>query len=928
MNYIGEITGVIERIFEATNKGLDIICDFYPQAREVAGTKKKFRVRQEGDTNPSACLNLFPGVGGIEKWYLTDFGHPYYAKGRDALDVFMYEKGIGEKCEAVRLLCERYGIASDRVVEAATGKTKWLPALEGQQEGDFNYMKKRFTKQELAFLAPNGLTEEMCGELDYVSVEYVERVVRVGSDLKRVQTYSDVNYPIFVRCTVWETKEGERCESFKIYQPKSKEFKFSYAGKRLPADFINGEAALRRAYEQRGKKPLECAVIVSGERDAMCVKAFGYHPIWFNSETSGRNPVAIRRLYRYVKVLFHVPDIDETGLEAGRKLALDVMSVMTVDLPMKMLKRQGDQGKPMKDLRDWTELHRGKDEFEGLLNGACQLEFWKQEKGKALPCHRALKRFLRVVGGFEKIVGTTDSPSRLVRVDSHQVVEEVTVEQIRSWLTDVCPGQLGLPQTVREMLNNPRQLTNSMLENLEPFEGNFCSTGNDFQIHAFADSAYKVTKEGVTLLPERERPHIWRKQVADFHFRLLEPFFRYQVTVSCDGHLDASMELLNTDCNALRVLVNSSRTAWKEEVNYANATAEQLREWHRRPPRLDAPELKKELQREQMQCFINKIYCIGELMHRHRSPSRARAVMAIDYMVGDSSSQANGRGGKSFVFNRLLPMAGKSVQMIHARSVNETNWRFLFGKVTEETDVVLLEDCAQSVDFSWFYPNITQDMQVEAKGVQAHTIPFDVSPKLVFTTNYLPSTDDPSTRDRFIMTPFCDFYHADGNGYKERWSIKDDCGMDVGVADYPEEQRNRDVNFLLQCEQFYLHCVSLTDVPFTAPEGNLRKRRVQQQCGDNLSMYLEEYFASDSHFDRDINYNEFYEYFVDMMPPKYCPSKTFVVKNAKAYCAANDIVAFPPEMITDKVRGTIKRNNNLYFHFRRKKREEIGGCVA
>jgi hypothetical protein len=65
-----------------------------------------------------------------------------------------------------------------------------------------------------------------------------------------------------------------------------------------------------------------------------------------------------------------------------------------------------------------------------------------------------------------------------------------------------------------------------------------------------------------------------------------------------------------------------------------------------------------------------------------------------------------------------------------------------------------------------------------------------------------------------------------------------------------------------------------------------------------------------------------------MMPPKYCPSKTFVVKNAKAYCAANDIVAFPPEMITDKVRGTIKRNNNLYFHFRRKKREEIGGCVA
>ena len=36
----------IENLYRATNEGLDIILHYYPQAREVVGTKNKFRVRR------------------------------------------------------------------------------------------------------------------------------------------------------------------------------------------------------------------------------------------------------------------------------------------------------------------------------------------------------------------------------------------------------------------------------------------------------------------------------------------------------------------------------------------------------------------------------------------------------------------------------------------------------------------------------------------------------------------------------------------------------------------------------------------------------------------------------------------------------------------------------------------------------------------
>lgn len=909
-------SNIIAAIFCSTNKGLDIMGRYFPLVYEYAGTKKKFRIRKN-DKNPSACLTLVQGKDGTEKWQLTDYGDPYYSTGRDGIDVFTHEERIASMKDAIQRLCQMYSI--NNVESTIQERTEWLPALEGQIEGEFRYAEKPFTQRELKFLAPNGLTAEMCKDLGYHSAEYIERVVNTKNGLMRVQNYSDESHPIFVKVSSYLEEGGEEKKFFKIYRPKTtdKQYKFSYSGQK-PTDYINGAAELKKAFIDNGKQKLECAVIVSGERDALCVKAWGYHPLWFNSETSGRNPAAIKQLYQYVKVLFYIPDIDTTGLESARQLQLQILSLQTVYLPKDMLQSQGDQGKPMKDLRDWAGLHPpARRDFENLLNGACSLQLWQEAKGKVSPSFRALKNALSMVGGFYQIVGDADTPNRLVHVDEQGIVEHVKVEQIKNWLTETCPNILQLPAEVREMFNNPKIITNQALLNLKNFDGNYTLSGPDYQIHAFRNGAYKVTKDGITLLDLKDRPNFWKKQVADFHFTQLPPFFKY--TIDCDehGHLKGTVELLNTECNALRFVVNSSRLHWQKEIDYDHAAAEELKAWRQQPPMLDSPQLSAHECREQMDCFLNKIYGIGELMHSYRSPSRARAVMAIDNMVGETVHQANGRTGKSFIADALLPMAGKNVKKIPARSLTENGLRFIFGGVDEDTDIVLLDDCGTEVDYAWFYPSITQGLQIERKCVQAYTLPFEVSPKLAFTTNGVPSDDDPSTRDRFIITTFSDFYHADGGDYKERWSIKDDCGMDIGKSDYPEEERNKDVNFLLQCEQFYLRCISLTDSPYMAPEGNLVQRRAQQECGENLEFYMNEYFGDENHFNRKISYKEFYNWFVDNMPQKHLPQAYKVNKSAKEYCKAHNIIAIPPEMCTDHKRNEIKRNNIRYYCFKR-----------
>lgn len=63
----------VQKIYDATHNGLDIILWLYPQAADCVGAKgKKFKVRDE--KTPSACLYMRKSEKYGDIWGVTDFG--------------------------------------------------------------------------------------------------------------------------------------------------------------------------------------------------------------------------------------------------------------------------------------------------------------------------------------------------------------------------------------------------------------------------------------------------------------------------------------------------------------------------------------------------------------------------------------------------------------------------------------------------------------------------------------------------------------------------------------------------------------------------------------------------------------------------------------------------------------------------------------
>lgn len=130
----------------------------------------------------------------------------------------------------------------------------------------------------------------------------------------------------------------------------------------------------------------------------------------------------------------------------------------------------------------------------------------------------------------------------------------------------------------------------------------------------------------------------------------------------------------------------------------------------------------------------------------------------------------------------------------------------VFDQVTQDTDLLLVDDCDRYLNLGLFYDNITSDMTVNPKNNHSFTIGFDDSPKLAFTTNYVPTDFDPSSEARSLYMVFSDWYHqkTEENDYYDNRSIRDDFGKTLYAYDYTEEEWNADLNFWLQCCQFYL----------------------------------------------------------------------------------------------------------------------------
>ena len=165
-------------------------------------------------------------------------------------------------------------------------------------------------------------------------------------------------------------EKGNADKFYKIYEPLNvdKKWRFQYQPRgKKPQSYINGLFELIAAYrdyneaEERAfnsdpanegkpykEKKLPEAIICSGERDAICVRSLGYHPLWFNSETYKVTEEEYRQIARYVETVYNIPDIDTTGRVKGTELALRFIDIHTIWLPDELANYRDHRATPRK----------------------------------------------------------------------------------------------------------------------------------------------------------------------------------------------------------------------------------------------------------------------------------------------------------------------------------------------------------------------------------------------------------------------------------------------------------------------------------------------------------------------------------------------------------------------------------------------------
>ena len=873
-----------DSIFRATRGGLDIILYLFPQAKVcVDNPKAKFKKR-ENEATPSAHLISKEGV-----WYLKDFGEP--GKGLNGIKLwmeshFMDEHRFGEACMQI---AKRFGITDE--LNRAVNRPEFVdrPARSDEPDGVVQFrLKEKFTKEELALLGPK-VTQDTVDSLHWYSVEWIG----IPKNRYIKEKHSTDTYPIFIRECLVSPAKGDTPEKkfYKQYEPKNteKRFRFQYfpVGEK-EAEYINGLNELKAGHsihvaseakawgaahpdgepfdEQKCK--LKEVIICSGERDALCVRSHGYHPVWLNSETALLSSSQMAELRKYAEVVYNIPDVDVTGIKAGSELAKRFLELHTVWLPRSTMSKYTDhRGKQLKDLRDWSDIRSTREDFRRLLMTGKPAKFWiERETKNGRRTYEIdteyLFHFLQLYGYYILHDENSEEP-RFIHIEGN-IVKSVTARDIRSFVRKWASGE-GSTQhhDIRNLILNTPRLSSMALEALQETVCDFTDFTPDSQLFFFRNGIADVSADGIKWYPKGQmyKGYVWEDNVIKHDFREQKDFFKIKIEKDDEGAYVYKMDIYDTSSKFFGYLINSSRLYWRKEMETRFSTKEE-RDAYCRYHHFDiaGESLTDEEKEEQLMCLLSKMFALGYVLHKYKTPERAWALMAMDSKIGEND-ECNGRSGKSFFYTLLGFMRRK--KDMSGRSGNITRNDHWLDGVDQYTQLLQIDDLNEKMDAGFFYDIITGSMTVNPKNNHIFTIPFSKSPKIGFTTNYVPSDFDPSSDARMLYMVYSDYYHArtDENDYLESRSIRDDFGKALCTEQYTEEEWAADFGFAMQCVRFYLWMKKeYPEEKIQPPMENIRTRKLNRDMGENFVEWAYQYFAEGSgHLDTQLVRTEVFE---------------------------------------------------------------------
>jgi len=492
--------------------------------------------------------------------------------------------------------------------------------------------------------------------------------------------------------------------------------------------------------------------------------------------------------------------------------------------------------------------------------------------------------------------------TRYIRIDGN-IVSEIEHSDIRDFVVDFTENKLEKANLLESLYRAAQHLGPISLTNLKFITPQFPKSMKGLQYLYFGETFWRINAEGIKEEPLNNLAgHVWQDKLIDFNAKRMEPLVK--VTSSkVDGKNIYDVIFpdgaTKPDSDFLAYLWNASNFFW-EQTGEGYAQKKDPSGKLRR--NLDDFEIY-----DQKLHFISKLSAIGYLLHSHYDDATRKMVIAMDGKQSEVG-KSNGRTGKSLLGRMLKHVV--PVVVINGKKKDLAEDRFVFGKVTEKTNIVFIDDMRVNVDIEFFFNYITGEWDVQEKGQISITIPENDSPKILGTTNHALNGEGGSFRARLHFIAFSDFY-------SENHSPQDEHGC-LFYKEWDYDQKNAFFNAIGCCLQIYFEH-GLVNPPMELIED----RRLRQQLGETFLDWANQYFDPERksgvdglvNLDRQILRSEMTEdfYSYDLNNKKYTDIRKFKEK-IKQYCAYKKYVFNPLKDGEDH-----KSNGQEYFTVARSK---------
>jgi DNA primase len=290
-------------------------------------------------------------------------------------------------------------------------------------------------------------------------------------------------------------------------------------------------------------------------------------------------------------------------------------------------------------------------------------------------------------------------------------------------------------------------------------------------------------------------------------------------------------------CVFLQFLLNTSDFYWEKEEKAFQEKYQELRYAH---PDKSEDELEVmantymaanpvntiEERMETQQHLIAKLTAIGHMLHQFRSPHSDYWIYAMEGNLIEGQ-RSEGRSGKS-----LIPkMLENVVQVVNTNGRKDIDRDiYFFAKVTEETQIVHIDDYDRCNDVQKLFPRQTGDFGVRGMNKEEVFIPYEKAPKGYVSSNYNLLGSDGSTRDRWKTILFSDFYSADRKPA--------DIHGHLFFIDWDETQKSLFYTLMAECVRAYFKCGGVV----LAPSDRADARRWLQEIGNDFKEWADRTF--------------------------------------------------------------------------------------